>query len=98
MATPLSGARRAILDIRLLGDFTTLQNGQPELDSPRLQALLGFLKIRPVTPVPGLPEGAWGMAAAFDTYDSPVDMDETAAEFGVRLTSLAEVARMAEVI
>jgi uncharacterized protein YbjT (DUF2867 family) len=54
--------------------------------------------VAPGEPLPMVPEGAWGMVAAFDTYDSPIDMDETAAEFGVRLTSLFEVAQMIEVV
>jgi len=41
-------------------------------------------------PVPGLTELVSGLLAALETFDSPVDMAETARTFGVRLTSLDE--------
>ncbi len=44
-------------------------------------------------PVPGLAEFVSGMMAATDTYDSPIDMAETARTFGVRQTTLEEYAR-----
>ncbi len=44
-------------------------------------------------PVAGLPEIAAQFLAALDTYDSPIDMTETARTFGVQLTPLEEVAR-----
>ena len=48
--------------------------------------------IQPGEPLPGVPETVSQLAAAFDGYDSPVPMEETAAEFGVRLTSIHEFA------
>lgn len=48
--------------------------------------------VPPGAPIPGVPEPVWGIAAAFDSYDSPMPMDETAARFGVQLTSLEEFA------
>ena len=39
-------------------------------------------------PVPGLAEIVSGLLAALDTFDTPVDMSETARTFGVALTSL----------
>lgn len=45
-------------------------------------------------PLPGMPEQVVGLARAFETYDSPLEMGETAARFGVSLTPLdAYVAR-----
>ena len=49
--------------------------------------------VRPGEPVPGLPEVAWGLAASLDTYDSPIDMADTARKFGIRLTSTQEFVR-----
>ena len=43
--------------------------------------------------VPGLPPMASGFMAAMDTYDSPLDMAETASTFGVELTSVEALAR-----
>ena len=40
-------------------------------------------------PIPGLPPLAVGLLTALDTYDSPIDMTETADTFGVDLTSPA---------
>jgi uncharacterized protein YbjT (DUF2867 family) len=47
------------------------------------------------SPVPGLPEMAALVLAGMDTYDSPLDMTETARTFGIQLTPLEEVARRA---
>lgn len=44
-------------------------------------------------PVPGLAEVVSGMAAVLETFDSPLDVAETARAFGVRLTPLDEVVR-----
>lgn len=41
-------------------------------------------------PVPGLTELVSGLLAALETFDSPVDMAETARTFGVTLTTLDE--------
>jgi NADH dehydrogenase len=43
--------------------------------------------------VPGLPPLASGFMAAMDTYDSPLEMTETADTFGVELTSVEALAR-----
>jgi NADH dehydrogenase len=40
--------------------------------------------------VPGMPPFMAQMLAMQDTYDSPMEMADTAAEFGVRLTSVVE--------
>jgi len=42
-------------------------------------------------PVPGLAEVISGVLAALETFDSPIDMAETARAFGVQLTPLEEV-------
>jgi NADH dehydrogenase len=44
-------------------------------------------------PVPGLAEVISGVLAALETFDSPIDMVETARTFGVRLTPLEEFVR-----
>jgi NADH dehydrogenase len=44
-------------------------------------------------PVPGLAELVSGILAALETFDSPVDMTQTARTFGVQLTALDEVVR-----
>jgi NADH dehydrogenase len=49
--------------------------------------------VAPGDPLPGLPELVSGLAAALETFDSPVPMDEPSRTYGVRLTSIAEFAR-----
>jgi uncharacterized protein YbjT (DUF2867 family) len=49
--------------------------------------------VAPGEPVPGLPQMVAQLLAGLDTYDSPVDMTETARTFGIQLTPLEEVAR-----
>ena len=56
------------------------------------------IQVRSVTPgepVPGLPQMVAQLLASLDTYDSPIDMTETARTFGIQLTPLEEVARRA---
>jgi uncharacterized protein YbjT (DUF2867 family) len=47
------------------------------------------------SPVPNLPQMVAQLLAALDTYDSPLDMTQTARTFGIQLTPLEEVARRA---
>jgi uncharacterized protein YbjT (DUF2867 family) len=49
--------------------------------------------VGPGEAVPGLPPMFAVVLAALDSYDSPIDMTETAAAFGIQLTPLEEVAR-----
>jgi NADH dehydrogenase len=49
--------------------------------------------VDPGAPIPGLPEPVWGIAAALETFDSPIPMEETARVYGVPLTSAREFAR-----
>ncbi len=49
--------------------------------------------VAPGEPVPGLPQMVAHLLAGLDTYDSPIDMTETARTFGIQLTPLEEVAR-----
>jgi NADH dehydrogenase len=49
--------------------------------------------VPPGEPLPNLSPGALAMAAAFDAYDSPIDMSLTAAEYGVSLTPLETFVR-----
>jgi len=51
--------------------------------------------VAPGEPVPGFPQMVAQLLAGLDTYDSPLDMTETARTFGIQLTSLEEVARRA---
>jgi uncharacterized protein YbjT (DUF2867 family) len=46
--------------------------------------------VAPGEPLPNLSPGAQAMAAAFDTYDSPVEMASLAAQYGVQLTPLTD--------
>ena len=49
--------------------------------------------VAPGEPVPGLPPMFAQVLAALDTYDSPIDMTQTAHTFGIQLTPLDEVVR-----
>jgi uncharacterized protein YbjT (DUF2867 family) len=51
--------------------------------------------VAPGEPVPGLTQMIAQVLAGMDTYDSPIDMTETARTFGIQLTPLEEVARRA---
>jgi uncharacterized protein YbjT (DUF2867 family) len=51
--------------------------------------------VAPGEPVPGFPERVAQLLAGLDTYDSPLDMTETARTFGIQLTPLEEIARRA---
>lgn len=51
--------------------------------------------VAPGEPVPGLPQMIAHLLAGLDTYDSPLDMTQTARTFGIQLTPLEEVARRA---
>ncbi len=46
--------------------------------------------VAPGEPIEGLPPGVEGMFVAMETYDSPIEMDETARTFGVTLTPIEE--------
>jgi NADH dehydrogenase len=49
--------------------------------------------VAPGAPIPGVPEPVWAIAAALESYDSPIPMEETARAFGVKLTRAREFAR-----
>jgi uncharacterized protein YbjT (DUF2867 family) len=49
--------------------------------------------VAPGTPLPNMAPGAQGMAAAFDSYDSPVEMASLAAQYGITLTTLESFVR-----
>lgn len=49
--------------------------------------------VAPGEPVPGLPLMVAHLLAGLDTYDSPIEMTETASAFGIQLTPLEEVVR-----
>lgn len=51
-------------------------------------------RVAPGEPIPGLPEPVVELAAALETYDSPIPMERTAAEFGVELTGVDDFAQM----
>jgi uncharacterized protein YbjT (DUF2867 family) len=51
--------------------------------------------VAPGEPVPGFPQMIAQLLAGLDTYDSPIDMTQTARTFGIQLTPLEEVARRA---
>lgn len=49
--------------------------------------------VQPGEPVPGLPGSMGMMLASFETYDSVVPMEQTAAAYGVSLTTLEDFVR-----
>lgn len=49
--------------------------------------------VAPGEPIPGVPPAVQGLVAAFETYDSPLPMEETARRFGVTLASVEDRAR-----
>ncbi|MBA2572009.1 MAG: SDR family oxidoreductase [Gemmatimonadetes bacterium] len=51
--------------------------------------------VTPGEPLPGLPATVSQLAAGMESYDSPVDMSETARAYGVELTSVEEFVRRA---
>jgi len=51
--------------------------------------------VAPGEPVPGLPQMVAQLLAGLDTFDSPIDMTETARTSGIQLTPLEEFARRA---
>jgi hypothetical protein len=54
------------------------------------------VELRTVSPgddVPGLSPLVTGLLAGTDTYDSPIDMSEPCATFGVRLTPMVDALR-----
>lgn len=52
---------------------------------------LAIETVAPGQPVPGVPAAVLPLMASFETYDSPLDMGETARTFGIRPTPLSEV-------
>jgi NADH dehydrogenase len=54
---------------------------------------LPIRSVAPGEPVPGAPEIVAQLLAGLDTFDSPIDMTQTAHTFGIQLTPLEEVAR-----
>lgn len=88
-------------------DNAAAKNRRFELGGPRALSLRQAVRIyeqvlgqdipvesvRPGDPVPGMHPNVAQVAASFDTFDSPIEMHETAAVFEVELASLEEVAR-----
>jgi len=58
-----------------------------------LQRPIEIKSVAPGDPLPNLSPGAQAMAAAFDAYDSPVEMNGLAAQYSVNLTPLEEFVR-----
>jgi NADH dehydrogenase len=54
---------------------------------------ISIRSVAPGEPVPGLPEIVPPLLAGLDTFDSPIEMTETARTFGIQLTPLEAVAR-----
>jgi uncharacterized protein YbjT (DUF2867 family) len=46
--------------------------------------------VAPGTPIAGLPDMLWQTLAAMETFDSVLDMNATAAAYGVKQTSVAQ--------
>lgn len=75
---------------------STIVVGGPEAQSwtevvKRAETVLGrtieLEYVAPGEPLPGLPPMVAALAAQFETYDSEIDMDSTAAKYGVELTT-----------
>jgi uncharacterized protein YbjT (DUF2867 family) len=49
--------------------------------------------VAPGEPIPGLPEPVWGLAAALESYDTVIPMEDTARTFGVAMTGVSDFAR-----
>ena len=49
--------------------------------------------VAPGEPIPGVPEAVWGLAAALESFDSPIPMEETARRYGVELTTVRDFVR-----
>jgi len=49
--------------------------------------------VAPGAPIPGVAEPVWPIAAALESFDSPVPMEDTSRRFGVSLTSALDFAR-----
>lgn len=49
--------------------------------------------VAPGEPIPGVPPAVQGLVAAFETYDSPLPMEQTARRFGLTLASVEDRAR-----
>lgn len=52
-----------------------------------------IVNVAPGEPIPGLPDVVAQLAAGMNTYDSAIDMDGLAREWGVELTSVEDFAR-----
>lgn len=50
--------------------------------------------VPPGAPIPGVPEPVWGIAAALESFDSPIDMHDLARTFAVDLTSAEDFATL----
>ena len=78
---------------------TTLVVGGPEAVSfhdvvhayeKALQRSISIQYVEPGQPIPGTPEPVWGIAAALESFDSPIPMTDLARQFEVRLTSIQD--------
>lgn len=59
-----------------------------------LGRLIPVRSVPPGAPIPGVPEPVWGIAAALESFDSPIDMEDLARTFGVELTSAEDFASL----
>ena len=85
------GAVREV--VRLGGPEATTFREVAEAYAEAAGRPLAIRSVAPGEPIPGLPPIVWGIAAGFETYDSPVPMDETAGRFGVRSTGYRDFIR-----
>jgi NADH dehydrogenase len=54
---------------------------------------LPLQSVAPGEPIPGVPEPVWGIAAALESFDSPIPMEESCRRYGITLTSVGDFAR-----
>ncbi len=77
-----SDQERLPLGLRAIDVITTFEH--------ELRHEVPVRSIAPGNSVPGLPEIMGGLLAALDTYDSPIDMSDSAGTYGVTPTPLAD--------
>jgi NADH dehydrogenase len=59
---------------------------------------IAIQRVEPGQPIPGVPEPVWGIAAASETFDSPIPMTELARQFEIRLTTIRDHAAGSQLV
>jgi NADH dehydrogenase len=91
-ATHVSAARNATILIggpEALTFREVVQAYEAALGRP-----IAIQSVAPGQPIPGVPDAVSGIAAALESYDSAIPMDDTARTYGVPLTDVRSFARL----